>query len=215
MKLNGFIVGLFILSSTTLNAQDWSTGKYKYGEQYEGYVVDINGDRIDGFIKYRNRAIMQDEVIFYGDKDNASTKKKYAVSDLAEFKVADKHYHCIPYSGSNGVQLIKANLVVSDEGCIKTYVWYDRASGYKSMKKRAGESDEDYGNRKFPSVKVYFKSTDGMGVTKDFFSDDFKKKMASYTSDNKELSKKVKKGENGYSERNFMAILKEFNESCN
>ncbi len=214
MKLNRIIAGFFLLCSISLNAQDWNSDTYKYGEQYEGYVIDLNGDRIDGFIKYRNRAIMQEEVIFYSDKDNSSTKKKYDVDDLSEFKVGDKHYHCIPYSGNNGGQSIRANLLALDNGCIKTYVWYNRASGYKSMKKRSGESDEAYGDRKFPSAKVYFKSTDGMGVTQEFFQDDFKKKMTAYTSDNKELSKKVKKGENGYQERDFMAIIKEFNAGC-
>jgi hypothetical protein len=215
MKLTGIVAGLFLLSSITLNAQDWSSDNYKYGEQYEGYVIDLNGDRIDGFIKYRNRVIMQEEVIFYSDKDNPSTKKKYETSELQAFGVGDKKYECIPYSGSKGVQSVQANLIISEDGCIKSYVWYTRASGYKSMKKREGESDEAYGNRKFPSTSVYFKSTDGMGVTQDFFSDDFKKKMSAYTSDNKELSKKIKKGESGYQERNFMAIVKEFNEHCN
>ena len=214
MKLGKIIAGLFLLSSISLNAQDWSTDTYTYGEQYEGYIIDLNGDRIDGFIKYRNRVIMQEEIIFYTEKDNASTKKKYESSDLQGFGVGDKAYECIPYSGSNGAQSIQENLITSDEGCIKKYVWYTRASGYKSMIKREGESDEAYGNRKFPSTVVYYKSTDGMGVTQDFFKDDFKKKMAAYTSDNKELSKKIKKGENGFQDRNFSAIIKAFNEGC-
>ena len=215
MKFNGIIIGLSLLTSISLHAQDWSADTYTYGEQYEGYVIDMNGDRSDGFIKYRNRAIMQEEVIFYREKDNTSTKKKYLASDLAEYKVGDKLYHCIPYSGNAGGQSVQANLVISDAGCIKTYKWYNRASGYKSMKKRPGESSEDFGKRKFPSEKVYFKSTDGMGVTQSFFDDNFNKKMAEYISDNKVLSKKVKSKSNGYDARGFMKIVNEFNEGCN
>ena len=215
MKLGILITGLFFLSSISLNAQDWSANTYTYGEQYEGYVIDLNGDRIEGFIKYRNRVIMQEEIIFYAEKDNTSTKKKYETSELNGYGVGDKTYECIPYSGSNARQSIQANLITSGEGCIKKYVWYTRASGYKSMIRKEGESDEAYGNRKFPSTIVYYKSTDGMGVTQAFFNDDFKKKMTAYTSDNKELSKKVKKGENGYQDRNFSAIIKEFNAGCN
>lgn len=215
MKFNGVVAGLFLMISLSLQAQDWSTDTYTYGEQYEGYVIGINGDRVDGFIKYRNRAIMQEEVIFYREKDNTSTKKKYLVADLAEYKVADKLYHCIPYSGNSGGQSVRGNLVIKDVGCIKTYMWYDRASGYKSMKKRPGESSEDFGKRKFPSVKVYFKSTDGMGVTQSFFDDGFNKKMAAYVADNKELAKKVKSKASGYDVRGFMKIINEFNENCN
>ena len=90
-------------------SQDWSTNTYKYGEQYEGYVITDEGERVDGYIKYRNRMIMQEEVIFYSVKDNPSTKKKYMADKLSEYKVGDKLYHCIPYSGSSA-RATRANL---------------------------------------------------------------------------------------------------------
>ncbi|MFT5859633.1 MAG: hypothetical protein ACI865_001737 [Flavobacteriaceae bacterium] len=215
MIFNSLVASLFIFTVLPSQAQDWSSDTYIYGKQYVGYVIDTDGERIDGFIKYRNRAIMQEEVIFYREKDNTSTKKKYLVADLKEYKVADKLYHCIPYSGNSGGQSVRGNLVMDDAGCIKSYKWYTMASGYKSMKKRPDESSEDYGKRKFPAQKVYFKSTDGIGVTKAFFDDGFNKKMAEYVADNKELSKKVKSKASGYDARGFMKIIKEFNEGCN
>ena len=135
-------------------------------------------------------------------------------SNLSEYKVADKLYHIIPYSGSAGIQP-RANLVINAEGCIKEYVWYDRASSYNKLKKRPGESDEDFGARKFPLTTVYYKSTDGMGVTKAFFKDDFAKKMYKYLILNKDLAKKAKSKQAGYSKLLDIAkIFKEYNKEC-
>ena len=65
MKNYGFTLLLFLLLNSSAYAQDWSTDTYKYGEQYPGYVINLNGKKIEGFVKLRNRFVMQDEVIFY------------------------------------------------------------------------------------------------------------------------------------------------------
>lgn len=208
------ITSLFLLLMITASAQDWSTTNYKYGEQYPGYVVDLDGQKLIGFIKYRNRNVMQKEVIFYSEKDNPSTKKKYKAKDLREYKVADKLYHCIPYAGSTSDFTFHGNLVVEGEGCIKQYVWYDCAPGYTTMKKLPGESDKAFGERKFPSKKVFFKDGDGAGVTKEYFKDGFPKKMATYVSSNKALAKKVKSKQPGYAERDMKKVIEEYNGEC-
>ena len=51
MTIKNFCLSLFILLSITAQAQDWSLDTYKYGEQYEGYVIDNEGNKIEGFIK--------------------------------------------------------------------------------------------------------------------------------------------------------------------
>lgn len=213
MKIKVWGVALFVLFSLTVNAQDWSTDVYKYGESYEGYVIEKSGKKIEGFIKYRNRFAMQEDIIFYKDKDNPSSKKKYMPEDLKEYKVGDKLYHCINYSGGATLGTIKANLFIAD-GCIKTYTWYDRADSYNSLQKREGESDEDFGNRMFPPSTVYFKEGDGMAVNDAYFEANFEKNMAAYISDNKELSKKVKSGASGYHFINIADIFAEFNKGC-
>lgn len=215
MKMRGLLAVLFVFAGWMINAQDWSTDKYQYNEIYEGYIITKEGERIDGFIKYRNRYVMQEEVIFYKSKSNPSSKKKYMADDLMEYKVADKTYHCINYSGGASVSKIRANLLINGEGCIKEYRWYERASGYNTLTRREGETDDEFLDRKFPPTTVYFKDGDEMAVTKDFFKDDFTKKMAAYVKDYKELYKKVKGGEKGYDKLfNLEAIFKEYNEWC-
>ena len=213
MKIKVWGVALLMLLSITVKAQDWSTDVYKYGESYEGYVIEKSGKKIEGFIKYRNRVAMQDDIIFYKVKDNPSTKTKYMPEDLKEFKVGDKLYHCINYSGGASLGKIKANLLRID-GCIKTYTWYERADSYNSLQKREGESDEDFGNRMFPSSTAYFKDGDEMAVNDAYFEANFEKNMASYLSDNKELSKKVKSGASGYQFFNIADIFAEYNKNC-
>ncbi len=191
MKFNQFFLVLFLIFTSTINAQDWNTDNYQYGQLYEGYVIDQEGNKIEGFIKYRNRYIMQMEVIFFKVNNPKSPKKKYLAQNLIEYKVADKLYHVIPHSGGAGMQM-RGNLVVNNTGCIKEYVWYKRSSSYNKLKRRPGESDEDFAERKFPSSHIYFKDGDQMAVSKSFFKDDFAKKMAKYVSSNKVLAKKIK-----------------------
>lgn len=212
MRIGILLVVLAI--SAVANAQDWTSGNYQYDEQYPGYVVTKEGEKLEGFIKYRNRYVMQEEVVFYGKKDNNSTKKLYEADDLLEYQVGDKLYHCIPFSNSTSMK-IRANLVVDQKGCIKEYVWYDRSSGYNTLQRREGESDEDLLDRKFPPTTAYFKKGDDIPVTEEFFKDDFTKKMTAYVKDNKELAKKVKSAESGYDKiMHLEKIFKEYNDNC-
>lgn len=201
---------LFLLGSVSVWAQDWES--YQYGELYEGYVITNEGQKLTGFIKYQNRTDMQEEVIFY--KTKTSSKSKYEAEDLKEYKVADKLYHCFRYSG-NSAYTKHALLVIDGKSCIMEYVWYERAPGYNTLLKREGESDEEFAARKYPSKTVYHKASDELGADESYFKDDFAKKLSDFLSDNKELAKKVKKGESGYSQLfELPKIIKEYNDAC-
>ena len=202
-----------LLMALQLNAQDWSTDVYKYGEEYPGYVVDEKGNKTEGYIKYRDRYSMQNEVIFFAEKGNKKTKTKYKTADLKEYKVADKLYHCIHYSGGLLAKPIRANLVVS-EGCITQYVWYDRAEGYALMQQGPNETDEEFGNRMYPSKMVFLKSGSDEPKSVDYFGLKFAKKMSEYISDNKELASKVANKEKGYGMLKILDIIEQYNAEC-
>jgi hypothetical protein len=207
---------LFLSLSSLTFSQDWHSDTYKYDELYPGYVVTLKGEKIEGYIKYRNRFIMQEEVIFFSDPNLVNTKKRYKAEELLEYEVADKHYEVIRYSGgTNNYPEMRGNLVVRGTGCIKEYIWYSQASGYTTMTKLEGESDEAFGNRKFPSTPVFYKEGDDLAVEMDFFKDDFAKKVSQYVSANKELAKKVKAGQSGYNrEGDVRKIFEEYNKDC-
>jgi hypothetical protein len=112
-----FSLILLITLNVQVSAQDWSTDKYQYDELYPGYVIKADGEKIAGFIKYRNRMSMQDEIVFFMDKNNSKTKETYRPEELLEYEVAEKHYDCIKYSGSALNNDTKAVLLVK-KGCI-------------------------------------------------------------------------------------------------
>jgi len=213
MGLKG-LVAVALMISVSAFAQDWSTDKYQYSELYEGYIVDKDGRKTEGFIKYQSRYKLQEEVIFY-KKKNDTKRTIYDADDLSEYKVADKHYRVINFSGGASVQKMRGNLIINEGGCIKKYVWYDRAPGYNQLKRRPNETAEEFGDRKFPSVYAYYKDGDEMAVTEEFFDKDFTNKMKAYVKDCKELYKKVKAATSGYNKiLNMESVFNEYNECC-
>lgn len=211
--MKNIILSLFVLTSISLSAQDWSTDVYKYGEEYPGYVIEANGNKIEGFIEYRNRYSMQNEVVFFKTKGDKKSKLKFDTGDLKEYKVADKLYHCINYSGGLLSKPIKANLLVTD-GCIREYVWYNRAENYTTMQKLQGESDEDFNKRLYPPTTIYYKEGDEKPVETSYFAMKFTSKMAEYVAKDKELAAKVTAGEKGYKMLNILDIIAEYNKNC-
>jgi len=204
--------GLFLLI-TTIYAQDWSSDVYRGGELYPGYIIDAAGKKTEGYIKYQNRYTMQNEVLFYTDKDDKKSKQDLKTKDLKEYKVADKLYHCINYSGGLVGSAVRANLVVQ-EGCITQYVWYNRAENWAIMQKGATESEEEFMARMYPSVMVFMKAGDEQPRSLDYFGLGFPKKMSEYVSDNAELAKKVADKEQGYGMLKVLDIINEYNAAC-
>jgi len=197
----------------SLQAQDWSSDVYKYGEEYPGYVITENGTKIEGYITYQNRYTMQNEVMFYKEKDNKKSKEKYKTADLKEYKVADKVYHCIHYSGGLLPKPVRANLVVS-EGCITQYVWYDRAENYMLMQQGSTESEEEFMNRMYPSKMVFQRKGSDEPKSSDYFALKFPSKMGEWVSDNAALAAKVEGKEKGYGLLSILQIIDEYNAQC-
>lgn len=213
MKIKKILLSAIVLVSLTASAQDWTNDTYQQGNQYAGYIIDIDGKKTEGFIQYADRYSMQNNINFFTEKDNKKTKIKYSSADLKEYKVADKLYHCINFSGGLMAKPIKGNLLVED-GCIKKYMWYDRDDNYLTMHKLEGETDEMFQDRMYPSKAVYYKVDDEKPVTTDYFALKFEVKMSEYVSSNAELSKKVADKEKGYGMLSILAIIEEYNKDC-
>jgi len=208
------IFSLFVILTITFQsfAQDWSSDTYQYDELYPGYIIKKDGEKIAGFIKYRNRVVMQDEIVFFMDKANPKTKTTYKPEELIEYEVADKHYDCLGYSGSALNNDIKALLIVK-KGCISEYAWYEKMDQYNKLVKSEGESDEDFAERKYPSIKVYLQEGQ-IPVDINYFKEDYNKKMSQYLSKNKELSTRVKKDGSQFSPYVAKSIIEDYNKAC-
>lgn len=213
MKRTTAILSFIFCFALFTNAQDWSTDVYQYSEEYPGYIIEEDGTKKEGFITYKNRYTMQNEVIFYGEKGNKKTKEKYKTADLKEYKVADKVYHCISYSGGLLKKPIRANLLIK-EGCINQYVWYNRADNYMVMQQGENETDEEFNKRKYPPVWVVNKAGTNEPKSIDQFGLKYKSKMAEFVAENPELAKKIEEGEKGYGMLAFEKIIDEYNAQC-
>ena len=211
MILKKLLLPLILLSAFISFSQEWDPSVYKYGEQYPGYVIDSKGKKIEGYIKYTNRYDLQNNVIFYTEKGNKKTKEKYKSKDLKGYKMADKVYDCINYSGGLMKKPIRGNLVL-EEGCITKYVWYSNETSV--VRKNPGESYEDYMIRKYPSTAVYKNQNSGEIKNMQAFGLGFAKKMSAFIKDNKELAAKVKGKKKGYRMLAIEAIMNEYNEDC-
>lgn len=212
-SMKTILLSLFLLAGVIANGQDWSTDVYKYGELYPGTVVTEDGETHEGFIKYRNRYAMQNDVIFFKKKDDKKSKVKYKTGDLKEYKVADKVYHVIHYSGGLTAKPLKANLLVKD-GCISQYVWYDRHENHATMQKRPDETDEEFFARKYPSKVVFSKRNTQDAVSSDALAMKFAKRMSELVADNAELAAKVANKEKGYRMTKMYSIIDEYNDAC-
>ncbi len=211
--IKAILLSTVLTITLSLHAQDWSTDVYKYGEKYPGYIMDESGKKTEGFIKYQNRYTMQNEVLFYTDKDDKKSKVKYKTKDLKEYMVADKVYHCIMYSGGLSGSAVRANLLVQ-EGCIAQYVWYDRAENYAVMQKGADETEEEFMARKYPSKMVFRNANNEQVKSLDQFGLKFAKKVSEFVADNSELASKVANKEKGYGMTKILNIFAEYNEAC-
>ena len=215
MKLKSLLFSAFMLTTFFMMAQtpDWSSDVYKYGELYPGYIIDATGTKTEGFIKYQNRYSLQNNIVFYTDKTNKKTKTKYKTQDLLEYKVADKLYHCIHYSGGLLKKPVRGNLVVNED-CITEYIWYERAENYSTMRKASGETQEEFLDRMYPPTTLFKKEGDSEVKTVASFALKFSEKMSDWISDNADISGKVAAKEKGYKVLNLLQIIDEYNEAC-
>jgi len=213
MKLKSLLFAAFMFCGFVMFAQDWYNPAYSYGQQYAGYIIDADGNKTEGFIKYKNRYAMQQGVEFFTEKGNRKSRVKYKAQDLKEYKVGDHLYHVIHYSGGLLKKPLRGNLVVKT-GCISEYIWYDRDENFATMRKNVGESQEDFDNRLYPSKTVYLKKGSDEPHSTDYYALGFAKRVSALVSDNQELSEKVANKEKGYRMLKFYAIIEEYNENC-
>lgn len=197
----------------SLHAQDWDPEVYKYGEQYPGYIIDANGNQIDGFIKYTDRVDLQENIEFYTEKGNRKTREKYKTKDLKAYKMADKEYHVIAYSGGLFTKPLRG-VLLEEENCISQYVWYSKAENFSSLRKTPSETQEEFDARLYPPTQLFLKDGEEYPVPLSSFALGFRKKIVELIGDNKELAQKVENKEKGYGLLNLLAIIAEYNEQC-
>lgn len=208
MKKIIFSATICLLMAINVFSQDWSYDVYSVGRKYPGYIIKTDGTKTEGYIKAQARAGLegvgssnQNSVEFYTDPENKKTKVVYKPEDLKEYKIAEKVYRSMNYSGGLTSKPVRFLLLVQD-GAIARYSWYDH-EGYEP------------GNTIPPTPHYVEKVIYQKGSEKPFeessFLLGFSKKMSALVSDYPELATKVTNEEKGYKLLSIREIIAEYN----
>lgn len=210
------IIAATSFSQNSTSQADWSPEIYRVGTIYPGYIIKLDGDTIQGFIKADTRCSSggigssnQNLVQFFTSKTDKKPAAKYKPADIKGYKIADKVYESINYSGG----LFKKpnfNLVV-EEGTIRIYEWYATVENYNSVFKQSGESWSDFDARRF-DTKLIVAKVPTEPIEFSMLGLSFAKKMPPMIADHKELAQKVGDKEKGYSFLKIFEVIREYNE---
>ena len=176
------------------HAQDWSGQIYQVGKIYPGFYVTNNNDTVQGYFQHGTQAGGQKKCIFYNNEMDKKPVSEFRPEDIKSYKVADKLYRSINFSGGLTSKPLRFNLVTKD-GAITQYVFYSEDGA--ALPEPVFHKPNDPSNNK-PLQMSYF----GLG---------FAKKLGEYVSDYPGLAAKVTGKEKGYGMLNLLAIIDEYN----
>ncbi len=199
----------FVAVSAATYAQDWKA--YNFYQPYPGYVITNAGDTLRGYVVHGDRIQNQNKAIFYSDVNDKKTKKEYKPSDLKGYRVGDKEYRSINYSGG----LLKKVLnfvLVKNPGRITEFEHFTKDEGFIVQVRKQNETDQEYDERICKGEGI-FKKGDEDPIRLSSFLLSWKKLMAKLISDNPTLYAKVENGDKGYGKLNLLEIIKEYNAS--
>ena len=195
-----FAAGALLLSFLVVHAQDWTGKVYQIGMIYNGYYVTNTGDTVTGYFMHGNQVQNQQKCEFYTAETDHRATSIFKPEDISSYKVADKLYRSIHYSGGLLDKPLRFNLVIKD-GAITEFTFYNEM----------WEKNDD-GTLK--SDDVFLKYNDAANpkpVTLQYFGIGYAKKMSEFVSDDADLSKKVADKEKGYGMLNLLEVIDEYN----
>lgn len=193
---NLIAVALAMFGAFSLCAQDWSGNVYQIGKKYPGFYVTNAGDTVHGYFMHGTKLQNQSHCDFYKLETNPKPDQKFSPADISSYKVADKLYRSIHYSGGLLKKPLRFVLVVKDGG-ISQFIFYSEDPTTPTEEKT-----------------VYYKANDPANpdpMELQDFGIGFAKKMSAFVADYAELSKKVADKEKGYGMLQIDAIVDEYN----
>jgi hypothetical protein len=179
---------------TCANGQDWSGKVYVVGKLYPGYYVTNSNDTIEGYFVHGNQNGNQKKCYYYKNETDRKPTSEFSPSDIKSYKVADKLYRSINYSGGLLNKPLRFILVTKDGG-ITEMIFYseDGATTAETVFHKAHDP------------------ANNQPVTIPYFGLSFAKKLSQYLADYPELSKKVADKEKGYGMLKLLDIIAEYN----
>jgi len=188
-----------VLCLSAVNAQpnegpDWSGKVYVIGKIYPGFYVTNANDTVYGYFQHGTQAGNQKKCSFYTNEMDRKPTSEFKPDDLKSYKVGDKLYRSINFSGGLNNKALRFNLVTKDGG-ITEYVFYS----------------EDGNATPEPVFHKPHDASNSKPLQMGYFALGFAKKVAEYVSDYPALAAKVSGKEKGYGMLNLLAIFDEYN----
>lgn len=186
-----------IITTLTAQSQDWSWNVYKFNKIYPGYYVTNEGDTIEGYFKHGDKVDNQNNCHYYKNETDSKPTSKFKPADIKGYKVADKTYRTMNYSGGLFSKPLRFVLLVTD-GAIAEFIFYSEDPTTPNDTKTVYHKPHDANN----ADPVELQS----------FGLKFAKKMSEYVADYPELAKKIADKEEGYGMLKILDIIKEYND---
>lgn len=197
MKQTGLVLLMCLVFSVAKSQRyepDWSEKVYRIGKIYPGYYVTNANDTINGYFMHDDRKGNQKKCRFYANETDKKPTSEFKPEDIKSYKVGDKLYRTLNYSGGLLTKPLRFLLVTNDGG-ITEFVFYSEDA--------ATEAQGVFHKPKDPSHNE--------PITYSYFGLGFAKKLSDYISDYPALSQKVANKEKGYGLLNLLAIIDEYN----
>ncbi len=204
------------MHSLALFAQKKETGLER-GSIHPGYIINLKGDTLKGYLLNINLWLNQKMTFFYSDPEDRKGRIKYTPKDIKAYQVGNRYYESIKYPFSYSTHA--ENFILRKvNGPIKYYVWYYDEDRNKLMSldklsltdlEKAIIFDEselwtnEFGMKQNEQTLTPFNLK---------FLMKFSKNMADYVRDYPELAKKIENKQEGYRNINIEAIIKEYND---
>lgn len=185
---------LYLVNAQPNEGPDWSGKVYTVGKIYPGFYVNNANDTVNGYFQHGTQAGNQKKCLFYTNEMDRKATSEFKPDDIKSYKVGDKLYRSINFSGGLNNKALRFNLVTKDGG-ITEYVFYSEDGN--ATAEPVFHKPNDPNNNK-PQQMGYF----ALG---------FAKKVAEYVSDYPALAAKVSGKEKGYGMLNLLAIFDEYN----
>lgn len=178
---------LMVAGAQELSAQDYIIGRF-----YEGYIITLDGERQDGYIKYEKFNTMQSSIIFATDPKNRRTRTAYKAKALSGFMVAGHTWHSIPFKDLIGPKQQKF-MQLDLDGQIKLYLFYGTESNVSA------------------DAQVVIRKGDEVAFNQGTFITGFHKKASELVSEHTALADKIRNKEKGYKLLQLYDIIDEYN----
>jgi len=197
IKSTGALI-ICCLAFSALKAQryepDWSGKVYQVGKIYPGYYVTNTRDTVFGYFMHDNQKGNQKKCRFYANEMDKKPSQEFKPEDIKSYKVGDKLYRTLNYSGGLLNKPLRF-LLVTNDGAVTEFVFYS-------------EDGEMAAQPLFhkPFDPLHFDPTPLSS-----FALGYAKKLSEYLSDYPALAKKISDKEKGYGVLNILAVIDEYN----